>query len=164
MAARSGLRIGDADREATAAGLREHFAQGRLTMEEFQQRLDAAFAAKTDLDLAKVTSDLPHAPVLAAPWSPSRPPAGASGGGSWSGRGARQGSWRVRSHAWAVVNLAILVLAVVLVVDFLKPFAWLGAFVPKPVLILVAVLVFVRQALRRVFRGGWPRPRGRRRL
>ncbi|MGE5291249.1 MAG: DUF1707 SHOCT-like domain-containing protein [Micromonosporaceae bacterium] len=37
----------DADREAAAAHLREHFAQGRLASEEFNQRLDAVFTATT---------------------------------------------------------------------------------------------------------------------
>ncbi|MDA8323588.1 MAG: DUF1707 domain-containing protein [Actinomycetota bacterium] len=60
MAMPSGLRIGDAEREAAAASLREHFALGRLTMEEFQQRLDAALTAKTDRDLARLTIDLPQ--------------------------------------------------------------------------------------------------------
>src|SRR5215475_10398046 len=73
MAAESGVRIGDAEREKVATSLREHYARGRLTLEEFQQRLDAAFAAKTDTDLAKISADLPHTDPYAAPWPPSRP-------------------------------------------------------------------------------------------
>ncbi|HUA30142.1 MAG TPA: DUF1707 domain-containing protein, partial [Streptosporangiaceae bacterium] len=42
MATGPDLRIGDAEREAAAASLREHYAQGRLTLEEFNERLDAA--------------------------------------------------------------------------------------------------------------------------
>ncbi|MER6948059.1 DUF1707 domain-containing protein [Nonomuraea sp. NPDC000554] len=53
------LRIGDAEREQTMADLREHFAQGRLTHEELDQRLDQALAARTARDLAQVTGDLP---------------------------------------------------------------------------------------------------------
>jgi Domain of unknown function (DUF1707) len=41
MATRPDMRIGDADREATVASLREHYATGRLSLEEFNQRLDA---------------------------------------------------------------------------------------------------------------------------
>src|SRR3989442_1320300 len=68
MAAASDLRIGDADREAAAGALREHFAHGRLTLEEFQHRLELVFAAKTDRDLAAITRDLPHvAPAPAWP-------------------------------------------------------------------------------------------------
>ena len=60
MASQPSLRIGDSEREATAAELREHYARGRLTLTEFNQRLDAAFAAKTQSDLTRITSDLPH--------------------------------------------------------------------------------------------------------
>jgi Domain of unknown function (DUF1707) len=60
MASQPSLRIGDREREATAAELREHYAHGRLTLVEFNQRLDAAFAAKTQSDLTRITRDLPH--------------------------------------------------------------------------------------------------------
>src|SRR5882724_5608264 len=40
------LRASDADRERTAALLREHHAVGRLTAEEFEERLNKVFAAK----------------------------------------------------------------------------------------------------------------------
>ncbi|MGW5158149.1 DUF1707 domain-containing protein [Nonomuraea wenchangensis] len=53
------LRIGDAEREQTMAALREHFAEGRLTREELDERLDHALTAKTARDLARVTADLP---------------------------------------------------------------------------------------------------------
>ncbi|WP_188187229.1 DUF1707 SHOCT-like domain-containing protein [Nonomuraea sp. SYSU D8015] len=56
---RNDLRIGDAEREQTMAALREHFAQGRLTHEELDERLDRTLAAKTGRDLAQVTADLP---------------------------------------------------------------------------------------------------------
>nr|SBO99158.1 protein of unknown function DUF1707 [Nonomuraea gerenzanensis] len=56
---RNDLRIGDAEREQTMAALREHFAQGRLTHEELDERLDRTLAAKTARDLAQVTADLP---------------------------------------------------------------------------------------------------------
>jgi hypothetical protein len=62
------LRAGDADREAVAAVLREHYAQGRLTLEEFNQRLEAAFAATMRSQLSALTRDLPvAAPAARAP-------------------------------------------------------------------------------------------------
>jgi uncharacterized membrane protein len=61
------LRIADADREAAAARLREHYAQGRLTLEEFHQRLDAVFAATTQSQLSALTRDLPRAPSAPLP-------------------------------------------------------------------------------------------------
>ncbi|MFC7583365.1 DUF1707 domain-containing protein [Nonomuraea antimicrobica] len=68
---RSELRIGDAEREQTMADLREHFAQGRLTHEELDERLDQTLAAKTVRDLAQVTADLPgQRPAYQEPVSP----------------------------------------------------------------------------------------------
>jgi DNA-binding transcriptional ArsR family regulator len=68
------LRIGDADRDAAAAALGEHFAQGRLTLDELDARLDAAFTAVTRRDLSRVTCDLPDAAVPPAlpPFTASR--------------------------------------------------------------------------------------------
>jgi len=54
------LRAGDADREAAAAALGEHFAQGRLTLDELLARLDATFAATVQSEIAATTRDLPH--------------------------------------------------------------------------------------------------------
>ena len=54
------LRAGDADREAAAAALGEHFAQGRLTLDELIARLDAAFTATLQSEIAQTTRDLPH--------------------------------------------------------------------------------------------------------
>jgi hypothetical protein len=53
------LRIGDAERDAAAADLGEHYAAGRLTVDELNERLDAVFAAKTFGELAHVLLDLP---------------------------------------------------------------------------------------------------------
>ncbi|MCF6474509.1 DUF1707 domain-containing protein [Nonomuraea sp. MG754425] len=65
------LRIGDAERERTMEALREHFAQGRLTHEELDERLDRTLAAKTVRDLAQVTADLPgQQPAYDEPASP----------------------------------------------------------------------------------------------
>ena len=41
------VRASDADRERIVEQLRQHTADGRLTMDEFDERLDAAYAAKT---------------------------------------------------------------------------------------------------------------------
>ena len=60
------MRISDADRERVCARLREAFAEGRVTTEEFHERTAAALAAKTEADLAPLTSDLP-VPVPPAP-------------------------------------------------------------------------------------------------
>jgi hypothetical protein len=54
------LRVGDAERDEAAAQLREHFAAGRLTLDEFVERLDAALRAKTAGDISRLMADLPR--------------------------------------------------------------------------------------------------------
>ena len=90
MASGYNVRIGDADREAIAAQLREHFADGRLTLEELNERLDQTFAAKTRADLSVVMRDLPHVarPMTGAPAWPG--PAGSTG---WNQTGWDRSGW-----------------------------------------------------------------------
>ena len=59
MAAENEMRVSDAEREAAAAELQEHFASGRLNQDELNERLETAFAAKTRGDLSAVFTDLP---------------------------------------------------------------------------------------------------------
>lgn len=60
------LRIGDAERDAAAADLGEHYAAGRLTLDELNERLDAVFSAKTFGQLTQIMADLPGPGRL--PW------------------------------------------------------------------------------------------------
>jgi hypothetical protein len=53
------LRCSDADRERVADTLRDAAAEGRLTLSELEERLDATFRARTYGDLEPITSDLP---------------------------------------------------------------------------------------------------------
>lgn len=53
------LRAGDADRDAAAVALGEHFAQGRLTLGELNARLDATLSATTFGELSQAARDLP---------------------------------------------------------------------------------------------------------
>jgi hypothetical protein len=53
------MRASDSDRERVAEALREAAAEGRLDLEELNQRLDLVFAAKTYAELEPITSDLP---------------------------------------------------------------------------------------------------------
>jgi hypothetical protein len=57
------LRASDADREAMADRLRTHHTDGRLDQDEFQERLERCFAAKTVGELAELTRDLPDDPA-----------------------------------------------------------------------------------------------------
>ena len=53
------IRASDADRDRAAALLREHHAAGRLTAEEFQDRMDKALEAKTLGEIDELLADLP---------------------------------------------------------------------------------------------------------
>jgi hypothetical protein len=57
------LRASDAEREQVSRQLSEHAAAGRLTAEELDERLDAAYAARTHDDLARLLEDLPGPPA-----------------------------------------------------------------------------------------------------
>ena len=56
---RSLMRVSDSDREQAADVLREAAGHGRITMDELDERLELAYAAKTYADLAAVIRDLP---------------------------------------------------------------------------------------------------------
>lgn len=53
------LRASDADRERVVTRLRDHAAEGRLTMDEFEDRMRKAYEARTYAELAPLTRDLP---------------------------------------------------------------------------------------------------------
>ncbi|MBN3929827.1 DUF1707 and DUF2154 domain-containing protein [Streptomyces verrucosisporus] len=97
------MRASDADRERVAEVLREAVAEGRLNMEEFQERLDSVYAARTQGELAPLVRDLPQATTAATPAEPARAGRGWAErfGGSATSRGAvavmggfvRKGPW-----------------------------------------------------------------------
>jgi Domain of unknown function (DUF1707) len=70
------IRASDADRDRTAALLREHHAAGRLTAEEFHERLDAALSAKTLAELDELLADLPVIDLYQLPHESMRRPRG----------------------------------------------------------------------------------------
>jgi hypothetical protein len=86
-----GMRAGDADRDAAAAALGEHFAQGRLTLDELSARLDVTLTATTHGELSQVAQDLPDLTVFPARVSfprgkrarPGHKPGPAPGQGTW---------------------------------------------------------------------------------
>jgi hypothetical protein len=79
------MRVSDADRDHVTARLRDHFAQGRLTPDELDERLSAALNAKTVGDLRRVMADLPE-PAPVAPRAAYRP------------QGAGPPPWVTRRH------------------------------------------------------------------
>jgi hypothetical protein len=98
MAETPELRASDADRERTAEVLRHAAGEGRLTVDELTERLDAAFAARTHGELEALTADVPDTEVAVAGAAalPVRP---GDGGTKWlvsiMGGHDRRGHWRV---------------------------------------------------------------------
>lgn len=66
-------RIGDVEREAATTRLGDHYAAGRLDHEEYDERLDAVWSARTRADLDQLFWDLPQTPppVVAARATPA---------------------------------------------------------------------------------------------
>ena len=180
MATGYNVRVGDADREAVAAQLREHYADGRLTLEELNERLDQAFAAKTKADLNTVMRDLPQAtrpgtglPYAGAGW-PGQPGPGQAAGPGWPGPGwhrpmspgpSRQygpGGGRSCGPGGAFAPLLGLVWLLVILGSVLM-FGLGGGDRPIAIVLFLAALALVRR-LFGLGRGRGPRgPRGRRR-
>jgi hypothetical protein len=67
----SQLRISDADRHKVAEVLREAAGEGRIDLDELDERLEATFAARTYADLVPITLDLPTAPTTHLPSRPA---------------------------------------------------------------------------------------------
>jgi hypothetical protein len=63
MAETSGLRISDQQREQAAQAIRDHYAAGRLTEDELNERLQAALEARTEPELNALLADMPRLPV-----------------------------------------------------------------------------------------------------
>ncbi len=71
------MRAGDAERHAVVEQLGTHFAQGRLTVDEFDERVVRAHASVYLDELPALTADLPRAPEPHR--RPARQPAGVPG-------------------------------------------------------------------------------------
>ena len=113
------LLVSDAERQRVADQLRGHYEAGRLTLDEFQQRLDEAHAARTQEQLGHSLRQLPDARL------PSVRP--------------RDTRWRSLALQYALVN------AVAILVWVFGGAS--GDFWPKWVL-LATLIVFVRRVAR----------------
>jgi Domain of unknown function (DUF1707) len=165
MATGFNVRIGDADREAIAAQLREHYADGRLTLDELNERLDQTFAAKTTADLDAVMRDLPH---VARPFTDA--PAAGSGNTSWQGQawpgptgrsGWDYGGRRCGRAAFAPL---LVLMWVALVYGAVTLFGIGGGDRPLAIVLLIAALAFLKRLFgfggRRRGSGGSRGPKG----
>ena len=70
------MRAATADRERAVDVLKAGFAEGRLTQEEYNDRMGRAYAARTYGELAALTADLPAGPLPVWPVAAYPPPTG----------------------------------------------------------------------------------------
>ncbi|MFI7533550.1 DUF1707 domain-containing protein [Streptosporangium sp. NPDC049376] len=129
------MRASDGDRDKVAGVLREHYAQGRLTGEEFDERLERLYSSRTYGELARLTSDLPDVDLRRMTAAPV--PANPSREAQRRGMAAMWGSWAVASG----VNWVIwLIIGVTNGLDF--PYPWpLWVMGPWGVMLLVATVL-----------------------
>jgi DUF1707 SHOCT-like domain len=159
MAPGPDLRIGDAERDVTTRQLRECFAQGRLDIDEFNDRLGKALSATTQPELDRLTRDLPPATPSPAPLPYT---AGYRGDpryadhpqrhyGGWQGHGASSGCGAGTRSRLMMVLAGVLVLWLLLstVITPLALFPFGGRLA-----ILLIVLGVLRGIVRRLFRIG----------
>lgn len=148
MAIDDRIRASDADRERVTARLRDHFAEGRLTRDELDERVTAALNAKTVGDLRGLMTDLPG-PGLGVQ-RPGPAPGTAAGGPVF-----------VRRRGPRLLPLAMLFLLVVLLAPG-AGFAFLVLFQAFLVFALVAGVAALLAAhrFRRRMRHHWQLTRG----
>jgi hypothetical protein len=119
------MRVSDAERDRVTDRLREHFAAGRLTSDELEERITAALHAKTEGDLRQVMTDLPE-PAGTVLGTAQQPWAGPRSGPGWAGNaGMVPGSagrpypmgppWMVRRRGPRLLPLVLVALIVALV-------------------------------------------------
>ena len=139
------IRASDADRERVTARLRDHYAEGRLTSEELDERTSAALNAKTFGDLRRVMADLPD-PLLMPAGAPGPQPPGRPGA-----------PWLARRRGPRFAPLLLLVLLFAVLAPGPGAFVLLGFFKLFLLFWLVtglAAFVFARRSRRRMSRRG----------
>lgn len=111
----SRMRISDADRQRVAEVLRDAAGEGRIDLDELDERLELTWGARTYADLVPITADLEAAPQV-SPLTPSVPRAGgvpAVGHASSvaiMGECKRRGVWHVPAHHAAFALMGSIVL------------------------------------------------------
>ena len=96
------LRISDNDRQKVADVLRDAAGEGRIDLEELDERLELTWGAKTYADLVPITADL-HLPAHAPKSSPvpraqAVPSVGHASSTAIMGECKRRGAWTVPEH------------------------------------------------------------------
>ena len=110
------MRVSDAERQAVADRLAEHFSSGRLDQAEFDERIGKAMGAKTRADLNGLFDDLPEtgAPAATDPTGPTGQPR--------------------RRHRHPILLAALIVFVAIAASHVVWPLLWIG--------FLVAIVLF----------------------
>ena len=148
------MRVSDSDRDQVAAQLRDHYAEGRLTAEELDERVTATLNARTAGDLRRVMADLPS-PAVVQP-GPDVPPHAAQASGL-----------RRRRRPRVLPLVLLLLFAAILLPGGWVFFALVKVFLLFWLLVALVGLIgtaLIRHRVRRVFRDragyvrnqGWP--------
>jgi hypothetical protein len=103
------VRASDADRERVVEHLRRHMSEGRLALDEFEERAARAYGARTAGELVPLLSDLPDAPEPPRPAGPpvrQRPPSQARAVAAEGGLSALMMStaFRIHFYLWVVLS------------------------------------------------------------
>lgn len=97
------MRAADSDRQAVVDRLRRAHDDGRLTLEEFDERTRTAYTARTYADLMLLTADLPN--VTHPPAVPHAAPMATVDGPRPDRRDRGGMVWRVIGSTWFTVSL-----------------------------------------------------------
>jgi len=116
------MRVSDAERQAVADRLAEHFSAGRLDQAEFDERVGRAMSAKTRADLNGLFDDLPETGAPAATDQPPR-----------------------RRHRHPILLAALIVLVAIAAGHVIFPLLWIGFLVS---IVLIATGTFGRSRAR----------------
>jgi hypothetical protein len=142
------MRISDAEREQVTARLREHYAEGRLTQDELDERITAALNAKTFGDLRGIMRDLPEPEPAGAGPGYTPPP--------WAGQGPGPGFYFRYRRGPRLFPLALFLL---LLVFLLPPAGWFFIGFLKIILLLWLVMciagLFAAVRFKRHVRRSW---------
>jgi hypothetical protein len=95
------VRASDAERDALVSQLRQDMVEGRLTVDEFTERIEAAYDSQTRAQLEALRRDLPavgpgEALAVRSQRRPSRWSIGIMGGST------RRGRWRIAGQTTAI--------------------------------------------------------------
>jgi hypothetical protein len=130
------LRVSDAERQAVADRLAEHYGEGRLDQAEFDERISRAMSAKTRADFSGLFDDLPEPGPTGALGA-----SGVAGPGVAPDRRARRDARRHRHHHHGLLTLGLIVVVAYVAAHVMHTIFWLT--VPWLWLGVIAVILLV---------------------